>query len=552
MIKRFIVIFGTLSVDQKLLFDKLLQNNDELFDVKLQRENEIEKTEKENQKFREELDQMTAAFANLQVSNKKKIQELDDKIKVLKDQSRYKYVLDFKHDGFDDEMSEQSDSSASDSDEDYNLPPESKRVRLENKYSTETWENIIEKLDKGWSFSTIQAQHKKLSDRKEISRMREYLTSNGSKIQKYSDIHLAVLKDFLNMRSELEEIHDRDLIDSALKAADELGLTTFKASEGWLHGFKKKNRIVSRKINAVVTKAQLGNQPELNDIIEEFRGNMKAVIAENRLEKIFNADQTGIKQEMISGRTLAVKGEKKIKAVVKRVNATTHSYTVQVLISAAGKLVVPVMVVFCEPKRPACFDQQLLPFKNIKAYSTTSGIMTSQLGITWLKDIYKPNAGENSILMVDSWTGYQQAIDQDNGSVQIHILPPKSTSVAQLLDVYFNRPFKNFLRLISCKIRRLFPKFDLSNRQGMATLIDIAIGQFSAPAFNAMIKYAWFASGYLEERPAEFETPVAICFDSIKIDSKCGCGKRAFIKCAHCDNFYCFDHFVKDLHRCYV
>uniref|UniRef100_A0A914Q3J2 HTH CENPB-type domain-containing protein n=1 Tax=Panagrolaimus davidi TaxID=227884 RepID=A0A914Q3J2_9BILA len=354
------------------------------------------------------------------------------------------------------------------------------------------------------------------------------------------------------MRSELEEIHDRDLIDSAIKAADELGLTNFKASEGWLHAFKKKNGIVSRKINAVVTKAQIANQPELDDTIEEFRVKMKAVMAENRLEKVFNADQTGIKQEMISGRTLAIKGEKKIKAVVKRVNATTHSYTVQVCVSADGKLILPAMVVFCEPKRPACFEQQLLPFKNIKAYSTKSGLMTSQLGITWLQDIFKPNAGENPILMVDSWTGYQKAIEEDEGAVQMHILPPKSTSVAQPLDVYFNRPFKNFIRLLSCKIRRFFPDFDLSSRQGMATIIDITLGQFSADVFNDMIRYAWFASGYFDERPEKFETPVTVCFDSIKIDSKCGCGKRAFITCAHCDHFYCFHHFVKDRHRCYV
>uniref|UniRef100_A0A914PLT1 HTH CENPB-type domain-containing protein n=1 Tax=Panagrolaimus davidi TaxID=227884 RepID=A0A914PLT1_9BILA len=448
-------------------------------------------------------------------------------------------------------MSE-DDGKCSDSDEEYFVPPESKRVRLEDKYPRETWEEIIEKSDKGWSFTTIQSKHRKLSDRKEISRMKEYLKNDGSKIQKFNDINVGVLQEFLDMRSELEEIHDRDIVDSALKVADELGLTTFKASEAWLYRFKKNNGIVSRKINAVVTKAQLRNQPELNEVVDEFRGNMKTVIADNRLEKVFNADQTAIKQEMICGRTLALKGEKKIKAVVKRINATTHSYTVQVLISAAGKLVLPVMVVFCEPKRPACFEQQLLPFKNITAYSTTSGLMTSQLGITWLRDIYGPAAGENSILMVDSWTGYQQAIDQDNGSVQIHVLPPKSTSVAQPLDVYFNRPFKNFLRLLSCKIRRFFPDFDLSNRQGMATLIDITIGQFSAPVFNAMIQYSWYASGYLEEKPEEFNTPVAVCFDSIKIDSKCECDKRAFIKCAHCDTFFCFSHFVKDLHRCYV
>jgi hypothetical protein len=223
------------------------------------------------------------------------------------------------------------------------------------------------------------------------------------------------------------------------------------------------------------------------------------------------------------------------------------------VINADGKLMRPVMVVFREPKKPAKFENQLKRFKNIKPFAQKSGMMTSELGIIWFNEIFKKHAGTAPVLIVDSWNGYLKAFEQDKDKIKTHILPPKSTGFAQPLDVYWNRPFKNFIRYLSCKIRRNFNKFhfDVSDREGMASIIDIAIGQFCAPVFEEMVKYAWFAAGYLEKHPKEFLTPVQYCFESIEVDSKCHCKQRAFIKCAHCNNFFCFQHFVLALHRCY-
>jgi len=52
---------------------------------------------------------------------------------------------------------------------------------------------------------------------------------------------------------------------------------------------------------------------------------------------------------MHSGRTLAVEGEKKVQCLVQSVSATTHSYTIQLLISATGQLLSPIFVVLKEP-----------------------------------------------------------------------------------------------------------------------------------------------------------------------------------------------------------
>uniref|UniRef100_A0AC34GJU6 HTH CENPB-type domain-containing protein n=1 Tax=Panagrolaimus sp. ES5 TaxID=591445 RepID=A0AC34GJU6_9BILA len=207
--------------------------------------------------------------------------------------------------------------------------------------------------------------------------MRKYLSKNGSTFKKFEELDARVLEYFLDMRQKLSEVHDRDLTEAALKIAEEISLENFKASETWLRRFKKKYRIVSRKINAFVTLAQINNKPDLEKSIEEFRKEIKDVIHDVPLEWIFNADQTGIKQEMHFGRTLAIKGEKKVEAVAQRINATKHSYTAQVVINAEGHLMRPMLVVFCEPNKPKCFEEQLAPFTNMKAVATKSGLMDS-------------------------------------------------------------------------------------------------------------------------------------------------------------------------------
>ena len=64
-----------------------------------------------------------------------------------------------------------------------------------------------------------------------------------------------------------------------------------------------------------------------------------------------------------------------------------------------------------------------------------------------------------------------------------------------------------------------------------------------------MIKYAWYKSGYIEQKPDSFETPSHFCFDCNMTDKDClNCLKEGtqmlpFARCSHCENFYCFNHF---------
>ena len=84
-------------------------------------------------------------------------------------------------------------------------------------------------------------------------------------------------------------------------------------------------------------------------------------------------DQMGISLELTPGRTLAPKGVKRVEVAVQRINATTHSLTIQPEISAAGQLMNPLLVVFAEPNEPRKFQDELAEFTNLVCRSTTSG-----------------------------------------------------------------------------------------------------------------------------------------------------------------------------------
>ena len=83
---------------------------------------------------------------------------------------------------------------------------------------------------------------------------------------------------------------------------------------------------------------------------DSFVRDAKRLMQNYAHEEILNTDQVGLELELHSSRTLSYESEKVTMARVSSKNATTHSYTVQPIISAAGKLVGPFFLCLKEPK----------------------------------------------------------------------------------------------------------------------------------------------------------------------------------------------------------
>lgn len=243
--------------------------------------------------------------------------------------------------------------------------------------------------------------------------------------------------------------------------------------------------------------------------------------------------------------------------MAQRIGATTHSLSVQPLISADGTLHSPLLVCFYEPKgAPQLFSSELAKFRNLECYSSGSGKFGSAHQDKWLRKHFLPlvpNKGK-SLLILDEWSGYKGPLKSKEVTqaedLLIRTIPAGATGRIQPLDIEFNRQFKVFLRLLCSKIRHYNPTFIISVRKNMATLLSLIHHQFTAPRFKDYIRYSWFKCGYYSNRPDKFMTPPQYCLQKYPANSRCDCNEICFVRCAFCEKFLCFKHFVEDYHLC--
>ncbi|XP_036142067.1 uncharacterized protein LOC118645306 [Monomorium pharaonis] len=128
------------------------------------------------------------------------------------------------------------------------------------------------------------------------------------------------------------------------------------------------------------------------------------------------------------------------------------------IISASGRLLSPLYMVLKESTGTFGPRVQETLFRPVNIYiqASTSGKFTSEHFKIWFSDVYLPNTGRKSMLLLDSWTGHcpsqlQQLILQDK-KIQLLTIPKKTTGLIQPLDVFGFRIWKNFVRTFSDNI----------------------------------------------------------------------------------------------------
>uniref|UniRef100_A0AC34GLV6 DDE-1 domain-containing protein n=1 Tax=Panagrolaimus sp. ES5 TaxID=591445 RepID=A0AC34GLV6_9BILA len=117
---------------------------------------------------------------------------------------------------------------------------------------------------------------------------------------------------------------------------------------------------------------------------------------------------------------------------------------------------------------------------------------------TWMKDSFLPAVPQRSILLLDSWSGFNQAKEipeVKQKKVNIITIPKKTTGKIQPLDVGHNRYTKALYRTMSDKLRRIRPDFILSKRKNIGRLLNQTFEQLAAPRFESLIKHAFIKAG---------------------------------------------------------
>lgn len=410
-----------------------------------------------------------------------------------------------------------------------------------------------------YALSTVQHRFKKVKSLPQLYQWELYLQKGGTHREKLLYITEYVLNKFNDANDKNRIIHDLDLRRWALEAKEEINLRNFKAGVTWILNFKRKHRIVSRKITKFINRQSKINQ-ELQIACQEFISSVKSYIDIFEIQNIYNADESGFNLEIHSGRTLTTQGVKTVETVVQSQSAITHSYTIMPTISANGQLQSPLYLVLKEASGifGPRVEETLFRPANVFIAASKSGKLTGQHFESWFTNVFLPATGSFSVLLLDSWSGHcpanlQELISSTDKDVRILTIPKRTTSMIQPLDVYGFRIWKNFVRTFSDRVILLNYDINLHLRNNIIKLQSLTHIQLSSPRFHNLFKYAWYKSGYIEERPPRFENPVDFCFSGKDVQEipRCSiCGAPAIIRCSWCKEYLCMQHFFEEYHDC--
>jgi len=181
-----------------------------------------------------------------------------------------------------------------------------------------------------------------------LYRWEKQILAGGCHRDKLKEVSKETYEKFLDLKQRHQRVTTLDLRRIALIKAREINCTNFKASETWANSFKRKHNIVSRKITKFVSQKDVTEKETIEDKALDFVLESRELFETHAGDTIVNTDQSGFELEMHAGRTLDVKGVKKVEIIAQSKSALTHSYTIMPTVTASGKLLEPLYMVLRE------------------------------------------------------------------------------------------------------------------------------------------------------------------------------------------------------------
>ncbi|CAF1345520.1 unnamed protein product [Rotaria sordida] len=354
---------------------------------------------------------------------------------------------------YEDEYDETTDEDESDdeimdeeeSDNEMDDYDENEQFDLKSRFTLEEMENIIEWVDQhpNARFATISNRFKKIKHRNYITRFRQYIEKDGTRLQKLKQIKEFMFNKFYRKRTiEKEAIHDADLELYAIQKARELNWDTFKAGKTFINSFKRENRISSRRYNKIITRTKPKRKVcSLNDA-HNWIESKRSLIAKYSANEILNSDHCSFQQEYIPPRTLSFTGERTTEVAVKKKYNTTHSYTIQPVTLANGHLLEKFLLILQEKENQfgQRVEKKLIIPPNVVVKASKSGKSSGEKHHAFLNEILRPLVGKKFLLFLDCWktqadlTKFRAVFP--NQDSQLLIFPEGSTGYIQPQDAY--------------------------------------------------------------------------------------------------------------------
>ena len=215
----------------------------------------------------------------------------------------------------------------------------------------------------------------------------------------------------------------------ALKFAEMLETTDFRASSGWLQKFKQRYSIRTYKKHGESQSAPIEQIPEL-------RENLKEITKQYRPEDIFNCDETGLYWKMEPTRGLSIRPVSGTKQSKERV-------TILLTCNAIGtEKLIPLFIHKYQNPRPLNgISKNSLP---VDYYWNCKAWMQISIWNNYLKKLDEKmrSMDRKILLLVDNAPTHNLLNDLNLTNVTIHNLPPNTTSHLQPLDAGIIHSFK--------------------------------------------------------------------------------------------------------------
>ena len=382
---------------------------------------------------------------------------------------------------------------------------------LEEQIATE--KAVIEDYDKavdsykrhGGKSPTKRIQKKYGRVAKNIYKLSRDSMRGGSTAAKKCEVARYTLSKFIVARKEGYAIHDIHIMQWAAYRAAEISCS-LRGSQTWVTRFKKQYGIVSRKVTKVISRANHGTAAVISSAADQFVASVSDIFVQTPLDHIWNTDQMGIVQEITSARTLEIVGADDVIVTARNVSATTHSYTVMPVITASGRLLPIVLVCLKERggKIPATKKgevEELVREKctNIAVTASESGKLTASHITYFSSNCLMPSVQPlfPVELFLDPWSGhtneelYRKSTDMVSGKeIRLKVIPPRTTSMIQPLDVGFNFYVKYVIKKISDKVKLVVANYPLHHRINTIKTLSLIFNQLAASCYHDMIRYA--------------------------------------------------------------
>lgn len=254
-------------------------------------------------------------------------------------------------------------------------------------------------------------------------------SSKRLKGPEFKDIEECVLQWLKQCRDKNLPISGPTLQEKATEFAKQLGKPNFRASNGWLQNFKKRNEIVFKKVT--------GESASVDDqVCTQWSEQLPELTKGYKPEDIFNADETGMYYQCLPDKTLTFKGDlchggKNSKQRVTVLLGANQTGTVKLKPLMIGKA-----------KNPRCF-------KGIKSLpmdytSNQRSWMKSDIFGKWLTDLDKEMKKKKILMFIDNCTAHGDLPKLKN--IKMEFLPPNTTSKLQPLDQGIIKNFKVLYR----------------------------------------------------------------------------------------------------------